>query len=107
MHPIKGRCVHAARDFKKGELIETNPVIVYGPLPEDHELQSWSMWWTEKEDAIALGNLNLLNHSTTPNVSLSDDHVKMTKTIYAKREISKGEELTLDYGCDLWFDVVE
>jgi SET domain-containing protein len=65
------------------------------------------MEWTEGTEAIALGNINLLNHSVLSNVSLTNDFVNLTKSIHAKRDIKLGEELTLNYDCKLWFDVSE
>lgn len=107
-HPIKGRSVHSTLDFIAGELIETNPVIVYESIGKGHALYEYGMEWErEDQEAIALGHINLLNHDPNPNVTISNDYTNMTKSIYAKEYIRTGDELTIDYDCELWFDVVE
>jgi len=102
-HPIKGRCVIAVRPFKKSERIETNHVLIFPILPSNNKLMDWAMEWNKKEDAIALGNINLLNHSKKPNVTVKNNYRAKTKSIYAVRNIKKGEELVTNYECPLWF----
>ena len=105
---VKGRCVIANRDFKKGELITVNHVITYPFLPEGSRLLIWSMWWTNKEDCLALGYINLLNHSEKyPNVCITNDYRNKMKRLYADRDIVKGEELLISYACELDFKPVK
>lgn len=104
--PKKGRMVIANRDFEKDEMIEYNHVLTYPFLPNEHPLLDWSMEWSDTEDALALGHINLLNHSEQSNVYLVNDFKEMTKTMYAKKAIKKDEELIINYDCELWFDVV-
>ncbi len=102
-HPVKGRCVHASRKILAGELIEENHVITYPFLEKGNKILDWSMEWTDTEDALALGNINLLNHSEDSNCGIENDFVNMTKRVYANFDIEKDEELTIHYGCELWF----
>jgi SET domain-containing protein len=67
------------------------------------KLLDWSMEWTDTEDALALGNINLLNHDENPNCRIENDFENMTKSVYSKRFINIDEELTIDYDCPLWF----
>ena len=99
----KGRCVHAAVRYKKGTLIMTNPVITYPFMSEDSPLSEYSMAWSNTEDCLALGHINLLNHSDTPNCRIKDCMPEGTKLLYALRDIAINEELTVKYRCPLWF----
>lgn len=103
-HPIKGKCVHLSVACKNGDLIDVNHVITYPFLPEGHKLLDWSMEWTETEDALALGLMNLLNHSSNSNCYLINDYETKTKRLYAKRDLLPDEELTITYACELWFE---
>lgn len=103
LHSVKGRCVHASRKISAGELIEENHVITYPLLEEGSKILDWSMEWTDTEDALALGNINLLNHDEDSNCRIENDFVNMTKRVYANRNIEKDEELTIHYDCELWF----
>lgn len=101
----KGRCVFAARDFHAGELILINHVLPYRFLPDDNELMEHSMQWTEDKDCIALGNINLISHSAKTNCQIENRHDLSVKVLTAKEDIRKDEELTINYACDLWFEV--
>lgn len=70
--PGKGRGVFAQRNFKKGEVIETCPVIVL-PAKEIDSLELTQLYnyyfaWgpDSKDGAIALGYGSLYNHSYNP-----------------------------------------
>lgn len=102
----KGRCVFAGRDFEEGDLILENHVITY-PFLDDHKLLEYSMAWTDDEDALALGYINLLNHSETPNCKIVDDIDAKIKRLYASSPITRDAELTIRYKCQLWFGVAE
>jgi len=101
----KGRCVIAERMFHYGECIMCNYVIT---TPIKHEgFSDWIMEWNDYENAIALGHINLLNHSDDPNCMIRNDYEFMHKSLYALRDIKEGEELTVKYKCKLWFKPVE
>ncbi len=61
------------------------------------------MYWSKATDVIAFGTANLLNHSNDSNVRLTRDRKRMLIHAYAKRDIEKGAELTIDYVRDIWF----
>lgn len=115
--PGKGRGVFAQRNFKKGEVIETCPVIVLPPQEVDNleltELYNYYFAWEadSRAAAIALGYGSLYNHSYEPNAKYQKDfNNKLLKYICIK-DINKDEEITINYNCDpedktpVWFDV--
>ncbi len=110
----KGRGVVALTPFRAGELIDSAPVLV---LPADERRIAertrisnyWFYWQDGGEDdwtaAIALGPVSLCNHSQAPNASFAADTDAGRIDLVALRDIEAGEEVTFDYGCELWFDV--
>ena len=106
--PGKGRGVVACRDFDDDDVIESAHVIeIPVQLLRSDSLFQHSMAWDNAHDCIALGHMMLLNHSSNPNCKTRNDFESRTKTLYAIRPIAAGDELTVDYGVPLWFEVVE
>jgi SET domain-containing protein len=105
----KGRGVFARCDIRKGEVIEVAPVVplaaenVPDSDPPDGYVLDWDPDTPGEEYAMALGYIMLYNHGTTPNLELESDLQEQTISAIAIRDIKAGEELTWDYGCDLWF----
>lgn len=106
IHPQKGRCVIAAKTFNTGDVVPKNIVIPFEwkDLPESN-LDNYRMAWTDSEDCIALGAINLLNHDDNPNVEIVDDLQARTKTAVAIKDISLDDEITCSYKCEVWFPV--
>lgn len=101
----KGRCVIANRDFRKGELIDQNHVILvdYEKI-KDSEIAPFCFDWNGG-DAILLGAISLINHSSrNPNSRIERDLENGLARCYAIRDIKKGEEITAAYCCPLWFE---
>lgn len=104
----KGRGVVVQKEVKQGEVIERCPVIVVPKeqvdLIDQTELYNYYYsWGLEGDAAIALGHGSLYNHSENPNVEPVRDFDKKEIIMRAKRQIKKGEELTIHYG-PLWFN---
>ncbi len=113
----KGRGVFALRPIRKGEIIETCPVLV---LPaeavgtDDYTtgLHDYCFAWGRGTVALVLGYGSLYNHSYRPNARY-DDLPPQTKTYTALRNISPGEEITINYNGDpssrskVWFDLAQ
>ena len=110
----KGRGVFARRLIRKGQVIETVPVIV---LPAEEvgdgsAMMSYCFEWGRGRMALALGYGSLYNHSYRPNARYDDVGPK-TKEFTALRDIEPGEEITVNYNgkprsrTALWFEVVE
>ena len=113
----KGRGVFARCLIRKGEVIETVPVIV---LPAEEvgdgegptSLRSYCFQWGRGQSALALGYGSIYNHSYRPNARY-DDVGPTTKEFTALRDIGPGEEITVNYNgkprsrSAVWFEVVE
>lgn len=97
-----GRGIFATRDIEHGEVIERSPVIVIeseshisGTILEAYVFE----WRGQKKDcAIALGVGSIFNHSWNPNVAYRPVLSKMEIHYKAARDISKGEQLFINYG---------
>jgi SET domain-containing protein len=109
----KGRGVFTTRRIKKGEIVEVAPVLPISKknVPEDEVPDGWVLDWDDEvkgqEYALALGYIMVYNHSTKPNIELESDLGEQLITAVAVRNIAAGEELTWDYGCEVWFETVE
>ena len=113
----KGRGVFARRPIRKGEVIETVPMIVM-PAEEFENglagtvMASYCFAWGKKTVALALGYGSLYHHSYRPNARY-DDVGPQTKSFTALRDIPPGEEITVNYNgspksrSKVWFDVIE
>lgn len=107
----KGRGVFALSDIKKGEVIEVAPVIPVSKaaVPDDGSApDGYLLDWDEEDDdeahCMPLGYIMLYNHSKNPTLELEADMEDYTMTARAARDIKKGEELTWNYSCDIWFE---
>lgn len=107
----KGRGVFALRDIRKGEVVETAPVVPVsksnvvesGEAPDGYLLE-WDGIYEDEEYCMPLGYVMLYNHSDTPNLHLEADYEAYTMSVTAMRDIKAGEELCWNYGCDIWFE---
>ncbi len=107
--PGKGRGLVATRAVAAGMLLEIAPLI---PLTEADRpsrgsvLYDYPFLWDEPPfvEAIALGLVSLANHSDRPNAAFATDLARREIRLTALRDISPGEELTIDYEIPLWFD---
>jgi len=107
-HIVKGKCVHTTKDYHTDEQIEVNHVLPFNHLDKEWgDLDTHRMAWTKSQDCIALGHINLLNHSNKPNAYIKRDFKNKRMTLCAKTDINSGDELTINYECDLWFEPTE
>lgn len=114
-HAAKGRAVHAARSIARGELIEAAPVIVIPgaecALVDRTVVAQYYFHWDGPENggrgALALGALSLCNHSEQPRARVHRNYADQTLDLIALEPIAPGEEITIDYGCLLWFEPSE
>jgi uncharacterized protein len=113
----KGRGVFARRAIRKGEVIESVPVLVmsskeYAEGLSKTALKDYCFGWGTDQVALALGYGSLYNHSYQPNARYEDIGTQ-TKDFVAVRDIAEGEEITINYNgkpgskAKVWFDVVE
>ena len=108
----KGRGIYAVKPIKAGEMIETSPIIflteeemetIVPTVLHTHVFE----WEPEGTGALCQGMITMCNHSEEPNAKVQCDHENNTLEMHAARDIAPGEEVTISYGCDLWFDMVE
>jgi tRNA-specific adenosine deaminase 3 len=57
--------------------------------------------------AVGLGIVTLCNHSSRPSARVDRNYARETLDLVATIPIRPGEEVTIDYGCPLWFDPVD
>lgn len=110
----KGRGVFSNRPIHRGEVIETCEVIFF-PRREvatmrKTQLEYYYYWWKSGSAVLPLGFGVLYNHSQNPNADWINDYRSRRMILVALRAISKGEEITVNYGLDadeFWFPVIE
>jgi SET domain-containing protein len=115
----KGRGIVAVADIPQDALIERSPVLIIPPKDRgttdktivftyvfmwEHETVEQDLYKSEGRAAIALGLTSLLNHSYEPNAAFIRHIDALEIEIRALRLIRAGEEVTIDYQMDLWFD---
>jgi SET domain-containing protein len=111
--PEKGRGVIATDFIPSGTLLEVAPVIRITKKETDiiakTVLDTYVFDWQEEpyDSAILLGIVFLVNHSGKPNAKFERDFEAQTMRLNAIKDINKMEEITIDYNCELWFEVAE
>ena len=103
----------ARRPIASGTLIEAAPVIVL-PVSECRLLDrtiihNYYFHWDGDPDgegrgALGLGLVSLCNHSRRPRARVDRNFARLTLDLVAIAAIAAGEEVTIDYGCQLWFE---
>jgi len=117
----KGRGAYAARDFKKGELVEECPVIVLFRSPDmlapriKTIIFNWgSLTNSERSSALVLGYGSIYNHNNPANMLYKGVFDNNSIKYIAARDIKKDEELTVNYNNaggshisndDTWFEL--
>jgi uncharacterized protein len=114
--PRKGRGLYAARRIEPGERLDTAPVIVVDAADcralDRTVLSHYYFHWDGDFDgdgrgAVALGVVTLCNHSPRPRARVERNYPAQSLDLFALEAIEAGEEITIDYGCELWFEAVE
>jgi len=117
----KGRGAFAKRAIKEGTVIEVAYVV---PIPnKDYKkiyktiLYNYCYIWEDPEhmpafrNAITLSISQFINHSFEPNLKYLYDYENKAIEFSAIRDISQGEELTVNYNglvddkSPMWFEV--
>lgn len=96
-----GLGVFAAALIKKGEIIETCPVLVVPrkdyPELKKTILRNYYFMWGHVTVGICLGFGSYYNHSYVPNATYKKDIKTKTIKFITLRDISKEEEITVNY----------
>ncbi|MFX1500587.1 MAG: SET domain-containing protein-lysine N-methyltransferase [Promethearchaeota archaeon] len=117
----KGRGAFAKKPIKKGTIIDVAYVV---PIPNKQYkkiyktiLYNYCYIWEDPEhmpafrNAITLSVSQFINHSFEPNVKYLYDYENKTIEFSAIRDISKGEEILVNYNglvddkSPMWFEV--
>ena len=113
----KGRGVFALKDFKRGEVIESAPVLIFTPKERKHlekTLLNYYVypWRSTRSAALALGCGSIYNHSYSPNADWKQNFKTKCMVYRAIKPIRKGEEIYVNYNGEPddkteidWFDV--
>lgn len=113
----KGRGVFTKEPIPAGTLIEVSPVLVLSnsdtSVVDKTKLHNYIFLWGVREtrSCIALGFCSIYNHAYNPNCEYEMDFDAETMAIKTRRDIKKGEELSINYNGDVedqsevWFDV--
>lgn len=115
--PKKGRGVFALRDIKKGEIIESAPVLTFNTKGRKN-LEKTSLshyiypWRSTRGAALVLGYGSIYNHSYSPNADWKQNFKTLSMVYRAVKNIKKGEEITVNYNGEPdeqtpidWFEV--
>jgi hypothetical protein len=115
----KGRGIVATVDIPNNTQIERSPVLIIPGKDRaavdrtiiftyvfmwEHGTTEQDLYSGDGRAAIALGLASLLNHSFAPNASFIRHIDALELEICSCRAIRAGEEVTIDYQMDLWFD---
>jgi SET domain-containing protein len=111
--PGRGRGVFAREAIAPGTVIEAAPVIILPaaecPALDRTVIYDFYFHWDGDPDgegrgALGLGLLTLCNHSSQPRARVDRNYIRHTLDLIATSPIAPGEEVTIDYGCLLWFE---
>lgn len=109
-----GRGIESTCMINTNEIIEIAEILVLSEkdsnLVNSTDLQFYTFQYNNKQDCLVLGNGELYNHDSQPNVSytLQLDNDGRTKMVFrALREIMTGEQLFIDYEADSQVDATK
>jgi SET domain-containing protein len=114
----RGRGVYALKDFKKGEIVETCPVMIFTPkerkILEKTPLNYYIYpWRSTRGAALVFGFGSIYNHSFKPNADWKQNFKTESMVYRAIKPIKKGEEVLINYNGEPddtkpidWFEVV-
>ncbi len=104
-----GRSVIAERDIKRGEVITNCELLVLSPIDTIKVNETDLQWYTftfDKEtnrDCLVMGDGEIFNHSDDANTlyGLIDFDGRKLMRFQAARDVSKGEQLFINYNADV------
>ena len=113
----KGRGVFTSKKIPSGTVIEISPALVLTTKErkqiEGTKLYHYIFEWGEsrRQACVAFGYVSMYNHDYTANCEYEMDFDAETMSIKTRRDIKKGEELSINYNGEVtdtspvWFDV--
>jgi hypothetical protein len=109
----RGRGVFARTTIATGTLIEAAPVLVLPaadcPALDRTIIHDYYFHWDGDPEgvgrgALGLGLVTLCNHARCPNAKVERNFARYTLDLISTGPIATGEEVTINYGCKLWFE---
>ena len=99
---LKGRGLFATKNIKKGEIIESCPVLIFSPkerLNVEKTILNYYIypWRSTRGASMVLGYGSIINHSFKPNADWKQNFKSNTMVYRAIKDIKKGEEITVNY----------
>jgi hypothetical protein len=97
--------VKANGNFYKGDIVEICPIIMLEDSVQSIKTLNDKVFEIDKSQnmyGVVLGYGTLYRHSQKPNLDFAYNKSTRQMHFIAKRNISKNEELTIDYGKDYW-----
>ena len=102
-HDVYGRTIYANKDYNINDIIEVCPT-----LSDDKSnftqsiIKDYLFQCNQDKSVLSLGYCGLYNHRDDNNASwiVADDN--STVTVYAIKDIKKGEEIMVNYGNGYW-----
>lgn len=105
---IDDRGLFATRRVRSGRTLVESPVLV---LPSSHRaalcttpIYEYTFKWELDYGALALGAISFANHSSRPSAFCYPDFERRTLVLVALKDIEMGQEVTIDYGEEIWFE---
>ena len=100
----KGQGVFAPIFYRANELLAVSYVLPFKVKGTKlNELNDYPFDFGKGRDCIAFGVVSFCNHSSHPNARWKIDRKNRRLFLYANTNIRYGEEITIRYGCKLWF----
>lgn len=119
----KGKGLFAKQKIKKGKIIDISHVVLIPnndyKLIDNTVVSNYCFCWenpkykSEYKMALAMSICQFMNHSYTPNVRYEYQYKNDSIKFIAIKNISKGEELTMNYNgtvddrSPVWFEIDE
>jgi hypothetical protein len=105
--PLDGRGVFATQGIEANRCFDSSPVL-FIPEAQRSALKATDLYHHSFEwklgGALVMGPGSFYNHSNDPSALYIPDHEGLRMDFVTRRSIDSGEEITISYGEDLWFD---
>ena len=111
--PTRGRGIFARTAITPGTVIEAAPALLLPaadcPVLDRTIIHDYYFHWDGDPEgtgrgALGLGLVTLCNHASPANARVERNFARHTLDLIATSPIAPGEEVTINYGCTLWFE---
>jgi SET domain-containing protein len=108
--PEMGRGLYAMYDLQAGKILFTAELLVLSEsdthLVNKTDLQYYTFKYSETQDCLVLGDGEIFNHDTDPNIGykLIDFDGRKVMMFYTLKNITQNDQLMIDYGADVNVD---